>query len=245
MDNRIIACPPHKYSAARNPACNLFFATRGRPDTVAFPTTRIILVSVIRLAADAVFFFFSIETALRGRTGGNLMSELHEIKPEEIQGNIFDLIGNRWALLSAGTKNDFNTMTVSWGAAGIIWGTPAVFVFVRPQRYTLEFLKKSTGFTLSFYSEAERKALTLLGSKSGRDGDKVAESGLTPVFADGTVYFGEAKLVLFCHKLYEDGITPAGFKDTEKISPLYAQKDYHQILIGGITKVLSDGHSPF
>lgn len=167
------------------------------------------------------------------------MSELHEIKPEEIKDNIFDLVGKQWALLTAGTEKSFNTMTVSWGAAGVVWGQPAVFVFVRPQRYTYEFLRKAAGFTLSFYPEEQRKALSLLGSKSGRDGDKVAESGLTPAFAHNRVYFEEAKLVLFCDKLYEDRFTPAGFKQRDIIEPCYPGKDYHRILVGGITRVLT------
>ena len=179
----------------------------------------------------------------RGKRDGNRrflhMSELREIKPEEIKDNFFDLIGKRWALLTAGNEERFNTMTVSWGGAGVVWGQPAVFVFVRPQRYTYEFLRTSAGFTLSFYGEEQRKALSLLGAKSGRDGDKVAESGLTPAFAHNRVYFQEARLVLFCDKLYDEHFAPAGFKRRDIIEPCYPEKDYHRVLIGGITRVLS------
>ncbi|ADU25739.1 flavin reductase [Ethanoligenens harbinense] len=166
------------------------------------------------------------------------MAALHEIPPEEISGNVFDLIGKQWTLITAGTESRFNTMTASWGGLGVLWGGPAAFIFVRPQRYTLEFLHQNPKFTLSFYDESHRKALNLLGSKSGRDGDKVAEAGLTPVFADGTTYFEEAGLVLFCEKWYESKMQPSGIKKPTAINPFYPQKDYHHMLVGKITKVL-------
>ena len=41
-----------------------------------------------------------------------------------------------------------------------------------------------------------KKQMAYLGSKSGRDENQIENVGLTPVFADGTVYFEQAKLVL-------------------------------------------------
>ncbi len=166
------------------------------------------------------------------------MAALHEIAPEQVSGNVFDLIGKQWTLITAGTEARFNTMTASWGGLGVLWGGPAAFIFVRPQRYTLEFLHQNAKFTLSFYDESYRKALNVLGSKSGRDGDKVAEAGLTPVFADGTTYFEEAKLVLFCEKWYESRLEPNGIKNPNAINPFYPKKDYHHMLVGKIAKVL-------
>ncbi|MFT9077094.1 flavin reductase [Ethanoligenens sp.] len=166
------------------------------------------------------------------------MAALHEIAPEEISENVFDLIGKQWALVTAGTKNHFNTMTASWGGLGVLWGSPVAFIFVRPQRYTLEFLRKNTGFTLSFYDESYRKALNLLGTKSGRDGDKVAEAGMTPVFADGTTYFQGAKLVLFCEKAYVSHFAPENFVEKETVAKWYPNQDFHDVLVSKITKVL-------
>ena len=94
-------------------------------------------------------------------------------------------------------------MTVSWGSVGIMWNKPVAFTFIRPQRYTFGFLEKNGMFTMSFFDEEYRKALQICGTKSGRDIDKVAATGLTPAFTeDGVPYFEEAKLVLICKKLY-------------------------------------------
>lgn len=166
------------------------------------------------------------------------MGDFKIIEPSKISGNAFDLIGRQWMLITAGDKSGFNTMTASWGGMGVLWGGPAAFCFVRPQRYTDVFLKKSGFFSLSFYDERYRKALSLCGSKSGRDCDKVSEAGLTPVFGDGTVYFEQARLVLICRKLYAATIDPERFvvPDIEKNYPAH---DYHNVYIGGIEKALA------
>ena len=73
--------------------------------------------------------------------------------PEEIQGNVFSMIGSDWMLVTAGDNEKYNTMTASWGGMGVLWGKPAAFVFIRPQRYTYTFLEKTDRFTLSFFGE--------------------------------------------------------------------------------------------
>lgn len=166
------------------------------------------------------------------------MAAFHEIQPEEIQDNVFDMIGKQWMLITAGDSRKLNTMTASWGGLGVLWGSPVAFIFVRPQRYTLEFLKQQSTFSLSFYEETYRKALNLLGTKSGRDGDKIAEAGLTPAFDHNTPYFEESRLVLFCEKFYENSLSPAHFKVSEPVAKWYPQKDFHTVLIGKISKVL-------
>ena len=57
-----------------------------------------------------------------------------EINPNQICDNTFELIGKDWALVTAGDKEKFNTMTVSWGGVGIMWNKPVAFTFIRPQR---------------------------------------------------------------------------------------------------------------
>lgn len=165
------------------------------------------------------------------------MSEFKEIKPTQIEGNIFDLIGRQWMLVTAGTRDKFNTMTASWGGAGILWGKPVAFSFIRPQRYTYEFMQKHDGYTLSFYDEKYRDALNLCGSRSGRDTDKVKETGLTPAFCGDTVYFEEAKLVLVCRKLYTQHLSLDCFTDREAAGS-YTGDDLHHVYVGEIEKVL-------
>ena len=110
-----------------------------------------------------------------------------------------------------------------------------VFTFIRPQRYTYEFIEKGEVFTLSFFDEAHRDALQFCGAHSGRDVDKVQATGLTPVFSDGGVYFEEAKLVLVCRKLAYQDMDPAGFIDPS-LEKNYAAGDYHRMYAAEIVK---------
>ena len=90
----------------------------------------------------------------------------------------FDLIGKQWMLGTAGTKDSFNTMTASWGGLGWLWNKPVAFVFIRPERYTHDFIESSDRMTLSFFSEAYRKALQFCGTRSGRKVNKIEATGL-------------------------------------------------------------------
>ena len=161
----------------------------------------------------------------------------HEVNPLELSCNPFQMIGKDWALVTAGDETGYNTMTVSWGNMGIMWNKNIVTVFIRPQRYTKEFLDRFDNFTVSFYEESSREALKLCGSKSGRDMDKIKAAGLTPVHENGTTYFEEARLVLECKKIYLDKIRPEGFLDPS-IQKNYPENDYHLIYMGEITRVL-------
>ena len=161
-----------------------------------------------------------------------------EIKPEELNFNPFTRIGSDWMLLTAGTEDKFNTMTASWGGAGVFWGKPAVTCYIRPQRYTKEFVESHDCFTLSFYPEEYKKALSLCGSKSGREIDKAEETGLIPVFDQAAPYFEQASLVLVCKKLYAQPMDPAGFVDKALDSRWYPDKDYHKMFVGEVIKVL-------
>ena len=160
-----------------------------------------------------------------------------EVGPEQLVDNPFKLIGRDWMLITAGDKDSFNTMTASWGGLGVLWERRVAFCFVRPTRYTYQFMERSPRYTLSFYGEQHRKALTYCGSHSGRDGDKVKASGLTPVRDDEVVYFSEARLVLVCRKLYFQDVSAERFLDP-KINEMYPQKDYHRMYVGEILKCL-------
>ncbi len=162
---------------------------------------------------------------------------MKEILPRDIKENPIRLISEGWGLLTAGTADAWNTMTVSWGALGELWGKDVAIVFVRPQRHTKAFMDGSEYFTLSFYDETYRDALRLCGTKSGRDVDKAAATGLTPVYAEGTTYFAQAKLVLICKKIACQTMDPAGFL-TQDIRQNYNADDYHTTYVGEIVKVL-------
>lgn len=168
-----------------------------------------------------------------------VMSDFIKIDPKEITDNPFKLIGSDWGLVTSGDKGAFNTMTISWGGVGILWNKPVAYTFIRPQRYTYEFLEKNSRFTISFFDEEYRKALSLCGSKSGRDIDKVEATGLTPAFTDsGAPYFEEARLVLVCKKLYAQDFNKESVIDEETVLKNYGADDWHRMYISEITEVL-------
>ena len=154
----------------------------------------------------------------------------------ELNGNPFEMIERQCALFSAGTKENFNTMTIGWGCMGDLWSVPAFVAYIRHSRYTFEFAEKNEYFTVSFFGMPRPKALGILGSKSGREMDKIHDSGLTPIELEGQVAFEEAKVVFVCKKMYVDDMNP------EKIPPQWKEKwydqgDYHRIYTGEITAV--------
>ena len=129
----------------------------------------------------------------------------------DVNDSFVHLIRDDWALLTAGEKGNYNTMTVSWGMLGELWGKDVVTVFVRPQRYTYEFMEKYDNFTLSFFGSEYRRALSFCGSKSGRDFDKAEECGLTAFETGESVAFEEAKLIIACRKTAFADMDPSKF----------------------------------
>lgn len=161
------------------------------------------------------------------------------IDPKALDANVFSLIGDKWMLITAGSRDNCNTMTASWGGLGVIWNKNVATCYIRPQRYTREFVDREQGFTLAFFGEEYRSALALCGGKSGRDVDKVKECGFTVEEAEnGAPYFAEAELVLVCKKLYKGDIAPQGFVDADLCEKNYPGKDYHHMYIGEIVEIL-------
>ena len=163
---------------------------------------------------------------------------LEKIKPEDLSINPFTLIGKEWMLISAGTEQKYNMMTDSWGALGVFWGKNVASVYIRPQRYTLEFVNEQEYYALNFFEDSYKKALAYCGAHSGRDVDKAKESGLTPAFDAKAPYFQEAKLVLICRKLHCQKLDPAGFIDPALDGQWYPEKDYHNIFQGEVVEIL-------
>jgi flavin reductase (DIM6/NTAB) family NADH-FMN oxidoreductase RutF len=160
------------------------------------------------------------------------------IAPEIMDANVFKLIGSDWMLITAGTPDSFNTMTASWGSLGVLWNKNVCFCFVRPSRYTYQFMEKNDHFTLSFFEEKYRDVLDFCGSHSGRDTDKAKETKITPVKGHlGGVYFKEARLVMECTKIYFQDLNPAHFLDKE-IAENYTRKDYHRMYVGEVAHCL-------
>lgn len=161
------------------------------------------------------------------------------IRPDEITDNPFKLLGKDWMLITAGQAEKFNSMTASWGGLGVLWEKPVATIYVRPQRYTREFIDREDFVSLSFFDEAQRQVLSICGAVSGRDADKMALTGLHPVqdAETGATYFEEARLVLIMKKLYVHTIDPAGARNVD-LAPFYPGEDYHHMYLGEIVRVL-------
>lgn len=149
----------------------------------------------------------------------------------------FGIFNDVWALLTAGNKDGFNTMTISWGGLGTLWSKPVATVYVKPIRYTHEFLDKNDYFTISFFPEENRNALMLLGTKSGRSGDKVKESGLTPEFSEKTVTFKEAKTTLLCRKIYRQDLDISNMPE-DIVNTYYTAEAAHTMYIGEVVDII-------
>ena len=156
--------------------------------------------------------------------------------------DVFRMFNDRWALVTAGTIGHYNTMTIAWGSLGTIWGPPhrgkpILTVYVSPARYTHEFLEENEYFTVSFFPEEYRGDLSLLGSRSGRDGDKVSRTALTPVALPHGVDFAQAELTFVCRKRYahqfeKDRVPP------EVADWIYSRVPPHTMFIGEIEDVI-------
>ncbi len=169
---------------------------------------------------------------------------LTSIALSDFNTDIFDLFDRDWFLLTSGDlqAGSFNCMTISWGSLGTIWNRPFAQVAVRPTRHTFGFIDRYPDFSLCAFSEEYRPALQLLGAKSGRDGDKIKESGLTPIASAKITApaYAEASLVIECRKLYAQDLDPKNFIDPA-IMNSYPKQDFHRVYFGEILEIRGTG----
>jgi flavin reductase (DIM6/NTAB) family NADH-FMN oxidoreductase RutF len=148
-----------------------------------------------------------------------------------------------WLVLTAGDfqVQAYNAMTIAWGGLGIMWSKPVVQVVVRPTRYTFELMEQYPTFTVCAFPEPYRPALELLGTASGRTGNKILESGLTPIAATQVAApaFAEAELILECRKVYWVDWAPEHFLDPT-LDRNYPNKDYHRMYLGEIIAITGE-----
>ena len=165
-----------------------------------------------------------------------------KILPEAISDNVFTLVGEIFPVVTVGNKDFYNSMTASGGGMGTLFRKPVVMCVFPIKRYTLELIKKEQKYTLSYFPDEYRKQVMFLGSKSGRDSDKMKEVELTAIQTPlGNMTFEEAKLAIECKLVqistpnFEDFYTQEAkdylteaYKDTDEI---------RQYVFGEITNV--------
>ena len=132
---------------------------------------------------------------------------------ESLSFNPFTKIGKEWMLISAydekRTDKKINTMTASWGGVGVLWGKNVFFCFVRPQRFTKEFIDAQDTVTLSFFGEEYKEALTKCGRISGRNCDKITDAGLCAKEFDGAVFLSRQSLPSWAKNSFAKSLTKA------------------------------------
>ena len=173
-----------------------------------------------------------------GNTEKVMWNGYTKIAAQEIEGNIIKNLEDNWMLITAGGPDSYNTMTASWGGLGEIWSTPVSFITVRNTRFTYGFLQNNDYYTLTFFGGAEKEAMHYLGSNSGRDGDKIAKTGLTPMETPlGCMSFEQATMILECKKLYEDELDPKSIFDDQIAGDYLKNNERHVMFFGEIVNV--------
>ena len=165
----------------------------------------------------------------------DIIVDPHEIA--RIQGELVPRLAYDWALLTAGPEDDFNTMTIAWGTLGDMWWKPVISCYVVPSRYTYEFMEKYDNFTVSFFPAEYHDDLNTLGSISGRDCDKIAQTKLTPVAVDGGMTFEQADTTLVCQKIYTQPLDPEAIPP-RTMKHFYRNMGTHTLFMGQILRVL-------
>ena len=164
---------------------------------------------------------------------------MKEIKHEDFQENAFEMIGKDWLLITAEKDGKVNTMTASWGGVGVLWNKKVAYIFIRPQRYTKEFVDFSDRLSVCVLPNSYRKELSYLGNVSGKDEDKISNANLKVQKYEDVPYFDEARLTLICRKLYAQDLKEECFIEKDIIDKWYPEKDYHTMYVVEIEKILS------
>ena len=168
-----------------------------------------------------------------------------QISPEEICDNVFTLLGKfvgKDTVITAGKEDHYNSMTASGGGLGLLFMKPTTWCILRADRYTLEMIQKEQTYTMSYFPNEYKEQILFLGSKSGRDSEKMKEVKLTSVQTpSGDMSFKEARLIIECKLTQITTPNPNDFYTQEAkdyINEAYKEaNDYRKLVFGEITHV--------
>ena len=159
------------------------------------------------------------------------------MKLTEADFNFAKMVSKSGLLTATKPDGSVNTMTVSWGGSGILWGREVCFVFVRPERYTFEFCQEGEDMSLSFFGEERKSTLAFCGTKSGRDVDKFDHCGLKYTMENGVAVFDDAIATVVMKKLYASDLKEECFV-SEIAKPFYQNGGYHKMYICEIKDII-------
>lgn len=167
---------------------------------------------------------------------------MHDFQPfpiDLVEINPFMKLSKEWALVTTGSKQKANTMTVSWGGVGVIWGKNVAYIFIRDSRYTKELLDKGDFFSISFLDEEYRDALNYCGSHSGKDEDKIKNAGLSVQIRHGIPFIDESNFTLICNKLAAVKIDKDSLISSDLAETFYKDGDLHTMYVAEIIEILA------
>ena len=165
-----------------------------------------------------------------------------QISPEEISDDVFTLAGKVFPVITAGKQGHYNSMTASGGGMGLLFRKPTTWCILRTDRYTLEIIQKEQTYTISYFPDEYKEQVLFLGSKSGRDSEKMKEVKLTGVQTpSGDMSFKEARLIIECKLTQITTPNPEDFYTQEVqdyIKEAYKEaNNYRKYVFGEITHV--------
>lgn len=165
-----------------------------------------------------------------------------QISPEEIRDNVFTLVGRDFTVITAGKQDHYNSMIGSGGGLGMLFMKPTTWCILRADRYTLEMIQKEQTYTMSYFTSEYKKQMLFLGSKSGRDSEKMKEVELTSVQTpSGDMSFREARLIIECKLTALTTANPDDFYTQETkdyINEAYKEANvFRKLVFGEITHV--------
>ena len=165
--------------------------------------------------------------------------EWKALDPYALEFNPFETVGKDWMALATGAKGKTNSMTISWGTAGVLWSKPVFIVYVSSDRYTKHLMDSNAYFTvMSFPREKKYKdALLYIGTHSGKDEpDKAATAGFaTEYTALGNPLFSEADMVFECKTIYREEFKKD--KLPADVQAMYEDMGIHTMYIGEVINV--------
>lgn len=165
-----------------------------------------------------------------------------QISQDEIQESVFKLLGKDFFIIAVGDNTKYNAMIGSGGYFGVLMGKPTTVCYVRGDRYTLEIIKKTKKYTLTFLRDEDKPKMFFFGKTSGREMNKMNGHELvaceTP---NGVVSFEEAKLIVECKLVQLTTARPDDFVDKEAkgyaMQAYEEDKVYRELMFGEISNV--------
>ena len=162
------------------------------------------------------------------------------IAAEDFDENIFKLVGKDFTVITAGETP--NSMVASWGGVGIMFNKPVTWNFLRANRFTLEKIRETGTYTMSYFPDQYKGDIMQFGMKSGRNTDKMAQTKLTPMTTpDGYPAYSEAKIIIECKLIAASTVSKDEFYTEEAKTFLQEgyddAKDWHKLVYGEITKI--------